>query len=727
MKKSRSLFTAFLIAAAALTGSWFLFGGDDRSSVANRENESPEVAANSVAATLAPVPSAGDGLPAKPTARLETDAARKRTSAHSRFRVRGKLIDDRESPIRAAFVIIYADSTPPAISKSTNFAPGDGSFEIELPRAGEWSFEGRAEGHHDSAGALTIKLPQAEENELELRLVRHSLIEGHVLDPEGAPVSNANVWQGPKGRGPGDWTDSTWTDGQGYFALRVRSAGVIEIQAVHQAWSASHLTQVELARDEIVSDVVLVLQAGGTITGEAFERGGSPAAHSEVELEPVDQRSGSRKVVTDSAGRFQFERVTPGNYGIVMEYAEEEEPSAEVEKWDMLQWLNGAARVAVEVKQGESVHALLGKALNTAVVVHGTVTRGGKPVRDMLLIVAPGKLMISTLNAVAVLEDGTYEITLSAAGEHQFVFMNNEDRTRGEFAQVIPQVRRIELNFALPSGAIQGRVLDQDGTPAADFRVWIARDDGYFSLETLAEGVSTKTDKLGRFDFQGLRSGKYALRASGQFSSTIEQQVGATIHTGLVVRDGEVLDDIELQLRPACSLTGTARNAAGDLLDSFSIFVRDSRGRLLSNRGFAESDSGGKFSLSHLPPGEHAITARSTNLATRAPVRVQVSAHESETITLVLEPGTILKLTAKDAKNFRLSVRDASGNEYASMIGERFNLGHGALDFSPARRDLGPLPPGRYTIVATADDGREVKRTVQLNGEPEHQLELPFK
>ena len=75
----------------------------------------------------------------------------------------------------------------------------------------------------------------------------------------------------------------------------------------------------------------------------------------------------------------------------------------------------------------------------------------------------------------------------------------------------------------------------------------------------------------------------------------------------------------------------------------------------------------------------------------------------------------------------RLRVLDEDGrrvdglfsvNEFQSVFTE---------GFSSRERRVGPLPPGRYTLIATALDGKQARKSVTLEaGQEERRVELPL-
>jgi hypothetical protein len=98
---------------------------------------------------------------------------------------------------------------------------------------------------------------------------------------------------------------------------------------------------------------------------------------------------------------------------------------------------------------------------------------------------------------------------------------------------------------------------------------------------------------------------------------------------------------------------------------------------------------------------------------------------------VLLVQGTVLRITVVDnsdeAVQSSISVTDERGNEVAIMrsmeeIMEQFGQG-----FSSKEHRVGPVPPGRYTVVVTAEDGRQGKKPLSLSGQAERKLKIRLK
>ena len=96
-----------------------------------------------------------------------------------------------------------------------------------------------------------------------------------------------------------------------------------------------------------------------------------------------------------------------------------------------------------------------------------------------------------------------------------------------------------------------------------------------------------------------------------------------------------------------------------------------------------------------------------------------------------LEPATILLVSVIDKTGAdvraRVSVTDSSGHEVNGMISYNEIVSSMQGGFSSTEQRVGPLPPGRYTVTAIADDGRRSKRPVNLSGQPERRLKVRLK
>jgi membrane carboxypeptidase/penicillin-binding protein PbpC len=107
---------------------------------------------------------------------------------------------------------------------------------------------------------------------------------------------------------------------------------------------------------------------------------------------------------------------------------------------------------------------------------------------------------------------------------------------------------------------------------------------------------------------------------------------------------------------------------------------------------------------------------------------VRVVAGETSEVELALERGTMVRVVVTDKTEAnvraRISVVDAEGREHSGMMSMQDILNRLDSGFSSEEQSVGPLPPGRYTLTATTDDGRSASKRVNLKGKAERKIKL---
>jgi hypothetical protein len=187
-------------------------------------------------------------------------------------------------------------------------------------------------------------------------------------------------------------------------------------------------------------------------------------------------------------------------------------------------------------------------------------------------------------------------------------------------------------------GAIEGRVLDQEGVPIAKVTVAVQRigygDGGRPILS--AAGTAT-TDVTGAYRVGGLRRGQYYVGAVAPTPGAEARLDGATgsrerrsgfgpaFYPAAATVDGAMrvavsVDetvsgiDIVLERRPLARVSGRVlgtrplRDGAHVMLNVSSAFGRSA---VVGYVGFTRPGAGGTFLFDNVPPGEYVLTARS--------------------------------------------------------------------------------------------------------------------
>ena len=239
------------------------------------------------------------------------------------------------------------------------------------------------------------------------------------------------------------------------------------------------------------------------------------------------------------------------------------------------------------------------------------------------------------------------------------------------------------------------------------------------------------TDEAGRYTFEYLRPGTYAVAAGGALfggAFGAQSQAGRLVRTGLEVAEGRALEGVDFTLEDPGDIRGRARDSRGEPVRDAAIFVRDSNGALLDRFSMIATDADGSFHYTGVAPGEYVVSARGGTLASSESAAVRVVAGESASVELVLQPGTRLVVEVEDGEGkpveASISVLVEHGRAVHGMLGfTEMMTSFGETGFDVARRRIGPLPPGTYTVTATCAAGKASK-PVTLDGQPERKLKL---
>ncbi len=236
-----------------------------------------------------------------------------------------------------------------------------------------------------------------------------------------------------------------------------------------------------------------------------------------------------------------------------------------------------------------------------------------------------------------------------------------------------------EIEVVLTRGAdIVGTIIDADGTPAVAHRIDATLVPNAASAKSgVTTSMPTRSDRLGRFAFHGLKPGAWVLRA----------KPGVERH--ITVEAREELD-VQLQLAPTLTLTGRTLTGQDPLPQVRVIASTDPKG--LGNSVSTRSDGKGVFRLA-LPGAD----TYQIFLISRSNVweRRQVVAEEGDAPHLQVDFGTA-HLTG------RVTMSDPSRPlpEDTSIYVTRFDEHRGYIrPDANGHFSYGPLTPGSYTLM----------------------------
>lgn len=619
----------------------------------------------------------------------------------------------------------------------------EGDFVLRGLEAGKWKLAASAEGFGPMT-PLELTLPRAEAEPLVLVLAPAATIAGTVVDPSGAKVAGASVTlqtsmaqriQSMRDASPSPETQS---EADGAFLLSGLAPGTSLLVAQKQGFAGSEPVAVETSAEAPAGDVVLRLRNGALVTGEVYGRDAKPVAGAQIMAQEPSTMNIEMKR-SDAAGRFRFEHLTPGGWTItaMLEGAEVDADGSAAEA--SASFMENMRIAMVTLEEGEEEHVVLGAPPKDPVRVRGTVRHGDRPVGEGLVtFVGEGSKGLEAFKMASLGADGRYEAELGAPGRYLVTVQvtaggGTFQQNNVEYSEVVPEAEEHVLDFELPLGAVRGTVRVPRDASAAGTRVTLAAEGGIES-GTLMGGqyAEAVTDEEGRYSFDYLRPGTYAVAAGGAlFGGAFggKSQAGRLVRSGLSVEEGRALEGVDFTLEEPGDIGGRVVDSAGAPIKDVALFVRDSSGRLLDRFSMITSGADGTFTYTGVAPGEYVVSARGKGMASAesAPVRVEKGARAA--VELVLYPGTKLVLEVVDDEGAplqaRVSVVDEHGRELQGMLSwTEMMSGFGEGGFDSSKQTVGPLPPGAYTVTAVTADGKKTSKPVTLDGQPERRLRL---
>lgn len=661
----------------------------------------------------------------------------------------GKVVDAAGAPIESFSVL--GSSTGgvfwmPGESLEQSFTDEGGEFVVTGLTEGSWRFEVHAEGYGPSAPLeASVPLPAGAARSVFV-LEPAATVVGTVVDPDGNSVAGARVTLVVE---PGQTfaqatgeiaVPEAFSNDAGAFTLGGLSAGSVTLVAKHDDFAQSEALPLELEGGGTFEGVELRLLRGGVLTGVVYDKEGEPMREGQVFVHDTTNWETILKR-TDHAGEFRVDQLRAGDWQVTVVLGTVDPgSSAEGDEGNTSSFFENMRWTVAKVEDGEETHVVLGAPPENPTVVYGQVVHDGEPASNAMVSFFPeGASGFDAMRFQQLDAKGEYEIELDKPGSYLVQVQHYEgagyQQNNVEFTERIPEGERHRLDLSLPVGRISGRIVGPDGDPLAGARVTLTTDGG-IGYGTFMGGqyAESAADESGRFDFEYLRPGEYSVAAGGSvFGGAFgtHAQEGRVVRRGIRVREGEHVEDVDFRLERSGEITGSVTDAAGRPVSGCAIFVRDAGGNLLERFSMISTGPDGKFRYTGVAPGEYRVTARSTEEASVDPRPVRVTAGSPAAVTLTLGPATVLRVQVIDKSgddvHARVSVLSDDGAQmngmlaYADLVG---GLGEG---FSTKEQRVGPLPPGRYEILAVADDGRTTRKPVTLSGQPERWIKVRLK
>lgn len=638
------------------------------------------------------------------------------------------------------------------------FESAEGRFLLGGLSSGSWQIFASAEGF-GPLEPTSIELPRpvvdptqpGTAEELVFVLPRACTVRGVVKDPLGVLVADADVRVDDGGPGwarfakGGPEAPTTRSRADGSFELTGLKPAQQNLTAKTRDFARSAPVQVDLSTAPVQEDVVILLRQGGLLTGEVFTDTGEPGKGWLIQCTDTtnfDQRT----AFSDDSGKFRIEHLDPGKRQVVamptsaLKEMSDGAATGSGGGEDTAGFMNKMKIAFTELVDGEETHLVLGAAVKGAVTVSGKVTHSGEPYAGaMISFVYLGKSKARMgFKTASVKASGEYSVTLDGPGEYTISvqkFGAKGPMQQGviEFVRDVPEGEKATLDFEIPTGRISGRVRAEDGAPIANARVSLHPESNSEPGSIWGGQYNeTSTDDEGRFDVEALRPGTYEVLAGGMTMGGMfgdDANGGREVKSGVRLSAGEWIKDVEFRLKKPGTLDVVVVDESNAPVAKASIFVRTSRGELLDRMSLLSTDGEGKCAYGGIAPGRYTVSARDKTRASGDSAEVEVRSGEHATARIVMSAGCFLMVevvdSEKKALRASLSVKDEAGREYGGMfslseIMELFTEGGG----SAGERKVGPLPPGKYRIVASTSVGNSTTKSVTVSGGGERKLTI---
>lgn len=515
--------------------------------------------------------------------------------------VSGKVLDPQGRAVSAArvYLVVY-DNQDKEVLKQAQTGP-DGAFTFPLLKVKEWPRAVVAA--KDGYGAWGTEIGrQGARTGLEIRLAPAAELTGNVLGPAGKPVSGVKVRVSSGNFGgwfslPEPYTLlSAVTDAAGAFRLRgLAPAAQVNLGFVHPGYArwGQHLKLAEQP------SMTVRLRRAARLTGRVVYGGSrKPATGVRVGCRQTWPEgriySAWGEALTDTSGRFHFDDLLPGKYGVYL-------ADNDVQK----EWVAAARRVDRVAEGREAVCEDL--ILTRGGLVTGQVTDretgallteahvSANRVVQQMWTPGPGTKTDATGTYRLRVPPGKWRVQAEWREGYLSPWQDSGQQSGSEVT--IAEGKKITgLRFSLqPAAEVSGVVIDPENRPDRGATLWApntweqnVRQDGTFTVTGMRPGATATL---------AVRGSDRALKAWVEVTPRKEPSEPITIRLERCVpASGRVLDE---QGRPLKAIAVRAERQMFHGDRSWSQVAMDT----------TTTDADGRFTLWLLPGAEHDVKA----------------------------------------------------------------------------------------------------------------------
>lgn len=347
----------------------------------------------------------------------------------------------------------------------------------------------------------------------------------------------------------------------------------------------------------------------------------APSAASSLEAANTKLLSGATRVAkTDREGSYRFAGLQEGVYDIVAS-----SPG------------NSAIRAHAEatMRRGDDTPVTLALPLVGAIHIHAFDT-AGQPISRLLFHANDQDNRRFEAHYVG---GGGYEIGPLPRGSYQVYAYDNKNpkiAVEGQAGRQVlvddAQPARLEFQYEAPQGVIEGAVVDANGNPAkaavqAVSSTLTSEDEFHSTYQVEIHGEQYRlTNEQGRFRIENVQPGAaYRLFVQGTQGEKIEQK---NVLAGQFV---------QIALPALSAISGTAVDGDGRALQDFAVITRSLDTEDQRSQEFRSAS--GRFSLTHVNPGNLEITVLSVEQRLHGSLVTQLLPGESRSGLRIVATG----------------------------------------------------------------------------------------
>jgi hypothetical protein len=520
-------------------------------------------------------------------------------------------IDSRE-PVPNATIRLRGRNKLTAAINETTTADANGHFRFEGLPSGPYQLA------HESVRGFARTTPPDDrdrENRYE-QLVHAEIMEttanlicyykiglriaGKVVDSKNEPIAEANVsgYSQDRDRYGVRTSNNDRTDANGRFLLSGFSAGQsITIQANKNSYGRGNPVQIEI-QPPGVSNQIITLAAGGSISGTIVDRNGNPLAGGEIHLETGGRHVNSMGIQNE--GAFNMAGLSPGSYILYYDHYWFQNQSGGVREKPKLG--------TVSLYEGQQVTDLQYSVdIDMSHTISGYVTNSqGEPVPASVR--ANAESSGYGRGSVTADETGYYEVKGLMETTYRVTASHNDYNQKR-----VPNVDAPSsgINITLEGRAsVAGMVIDgATGQPIPAFEVGIFGVNQPVTFGTQRGQLKSFTDPDGKFHYEKITVGD----SPRKLVATAKGYGFAEFNLGRL-RPAENRTNIQLTLSSAATVEGTVTDSSGAPVKRAKV---GPSGNSIANREdefVVYTDADGRYTLESVPQGEITLAAYKKDL-----------------------------------------------------------------------------------------------------------------